>query len=60
VPKVIDFGVAKATSGKLIDESLSTNFGAVVGSATSRRKDAEPDYDQAVNINKQLAETKGG
>src|SRR5262249_54747245 len=31
VPKVIDFGVAKATSGKLIDESLSTQFGAVVG-----------------------------
>jgi tetratricopeptide (TPR) repeat protein len=31
VPKIIDFGVAKATGGKLIDESLSTNFGAVVG-----------------------------
>ena len=31
VPKVIDFGVAKATAGKLTDESLSTNFGAVVG-----------------------------
>jgi hypothetical protein len=31
VPKVIDFGVAKATAGKLIDESLSTQFGAVVG-----------------------------
>jgi serine/threonine protein kinase/Tfp pilus assembly protein PilF len=31
VPKVIDFGVAKATGGKLIDESLSTHFGAVVG-----------------------------
>ncbi len=31
VPKVIDFGVAKATGGKLIDESLSTQFGAVVG-----------------------------
>src|SRR5262249_18436021 len=31
VPKVIDFGVAKATSGKLTDESLSTQFGAVVG-----------------------------
>src|SRR5262249_32860435 len=31
VPKIIDFGVAKAIGGKLIDESLSTNFGAVVG-----------------------------
>ncbi len=31
VPKVIDFGVAKATSGKLTDESLSTQFGAIVG-----------------------------
>jgi non-specific serine/threonine protein kinase/serine/threonine-protein kinase len=31
VPKVIDFGVAKATAGKLIDQSLSTQFGAVVG-----------------------------
>ena len=31
VPKVIDFGVAKATAGKLTDESLSTQFGAMVG-----------------------------
>jgi tetratricopeptide (TPR) repeat protein/tRNA A-37 threonylcarbamoyl transferase component Bud32 len=31
VPKVIDFGVAKAVSGKLTDETLSTQFGAVVG-----------------------------
>jgi tetratricopeptide (TPR) repeat protein len=31
VPKVIDFGVAKATSGRLTDESLSTQFGAVIG-----------------------------
>jgi tetratricopeptide (TPR) repeat protein len=31
VPKVIDFGVAKATSGRLTDESLSTQFGAVLG-----------------------------
>src|SRR5262249_19783228 len=31
VPKVIDFGVAKATAGKLTDMSLSTQFGAVVG-----------------------------
>ena len=28
---MIDFGVAKATAGKLTDESLSTQFGAVVG-----------------------------
>src|SRR5262245_47627311 len=31
VPKVIDFGVAKATSGRLTGESLSTQFGVVVG-----------------------------
>ena len=31
VPKVIDFGVAKAIAGRLTDESLSTQFGAVVG-----------------------------
>jgi tetratricopeptide (TPR) repeat protein len=31
VPKIIDFGVAKATAGRLTDESLSTQFGAVVG-----------------------------
>ena len=31
IPKVIDFGVAKATSGRLTDESLSTQLGGVVG-----------------------------
>lgn len=31
VPKVIDFGVAKATGGKLTDQTLATDFGAVVG-----------------------------
>jgi serine/threonine protein kinase len=31
VPKVIDFGVAKATAGRLTDVSLATEFGAVVG-----------------------------
>jgi WD40 repeat protein len=31
VPKIIDFGVAKATSGRLTDASVSTQFGAVVG-----------------------------
>ncbi len=31
VPKVIDFGVAKAIAGKLTDESMSTQFGAVIG-----------------------------
>jgi WD40 repeat protein/tRNA A-37 threonylcarbamoyl transferase component Bud32 len=31
VPRVIDFGVAKATGGKLTEESLSTQFGAVIG-----------------------------
>jgi WD40 repeat protein/serine/threonine protein kinase len=31
VPKVIDFGVAKATQGKLTDGSLATNAGAILG-----------------------------
>jgi tRNA A-37 threonylcarbamoyl transferase component Bud32 len=31
VPKVIDFGVAKATAGSLTDEAMATQFGAVVG-----------------------------
>ncbi|MCG8650943.1 MAG: tetratricopeptide repeat protein [Pirellulales bacterium] len=31
VPKVIDFGVAKATGGKLTEETLATLFGTVVG-----------------------------
>ena len=31
IPKVIDFGVAKAVGGKLTDESLSTQFGVMVG-----------------------------
>jgi serine/threonine protein kinase len=31
VPKVIDFGVAKATGQKLTDKTLFTDFGAVVG-----------------------------
>ena len=31
VPKVIDFGVAKATTGRLTEETMSTSFGAVVG-----------------------------
>jgi WD40 repeat protein len=31
VPKVIDFGVAKATGPKLTDRTLFTEFGAVVG-----------------------------
>jgi serine/threonine protein kinase len=30
-PKIIDFGVAKALSGKLTDESIATQFGAVIG-----------------------------
>jgi tetratricopeptide (TPR) repeat protein len=30
-PKVIDFGVAKAIGGRLIEETLSTQFGALVG-----------------------------
>ena len=31
VPKVIDFGVAKAIGGRLTDESMNTQFGAIVG-----------------------------
>jgi eukaryotic-like serine/threonine-protein kinase len=31
VPKVIDFGVAKATVGNLTDDCMSTQFGTVVG-----------------------------
>jgi tetratricopeptide (TPR) repeat protein len=31
VPKVIDFGVAKATGGRLTDQTMFTGFGAVVG-----------------------------
>src|SRR5262249_59680411 len=31
VPKVIDFGVAKATGQSLTDQTLMTGFGAVVG-----------------------------
>ncbi|HEX4590031.1 MAG TPA: protein kinase, partial [Gemmataceae bacterium] len=31
VPKVIDFGVAKATGGRLTEKTLFTEFGAVIG-----------------------------
>jgi serine/threonine protein kinase/WD40 repeat protein len=31
VPKIIDFGVAKALAGKLTDATLTTHFGGVVG-----------------------------
>lgn len=31
VPKVIDFGVAKATGGSLTDQSMCTQLGAIVG-----------------------------
>jgi serine/threonine protein kinase/tetratricopeptide (TPR) repeat protein len=31
IPKIIDFGLAKALGGRLTDDSLSTQFGAVVG-----------------------------
>jgi serine/threonine protein kinase len=31
VPKVIDFGVAKATGARLTDESMATQIGAVIG-----------------------------
>jgi serine/threonine protein kinase len=31
IPKVIDFGLAKALTGKLIDDTLSTHLGTVLG-----------------------------
>src|SRR6516225_4683141 len=31
VPKVIDFGVAKATAGKLTEQSMATQYGALIG-----------------------------
>ncbi len=31
VPKIIDFGVAKAIGGNLVDELVATRFGAIVG-----------------------------
>ena len=31
VPKIIDFGVAKATGPSLTDEALHTEFGALIG-----------------------------
>ncbi len=30
-PKIIDFGVAKATGGKITDSSMSTQLGAIIG-----------------------------
>lgn len=31
MPKIIDFGVAKAMGGKLVEESVATQFGTVIG-----------------------------
>jgi tetratricopeptide (TPR) repeat protein len=31
IPKIIDFGVAKAIGGRLTDDTLTTQFGAVIG-----------------------------
>ncbi|MHC4955774.1 MAG: protein kinase domain-containing protein, partial [Planctomycetota bacterium] len=31
VPKVIDFGVAKATAGTLTDRTMYTQFGQIIG-----------------------------
>jgi serine/threonine-protein kinase len=31
LPKIIDFGLAKALSGKLTEESVSTQFGTIIG-----------------------------
>jgi serine/threonine protein kinase/tetratricopeptide (TPR) repeat protein len=54
VPKVIDFGVSKAVAGKLTDESLSTQFGAVVGTleymAPEQASFASEDIDTRADI----------
>jgi serine/threonine protein kinase len=54
VPKVIDFGVAKAVGGKLIDEAPSTQFGAMVGTfeymAPEQADSAGSDIDTRADI----------
>ena len=40
--KVTDFGVAKATGGRLTDETLSTQFGVVVGTLEYIRPAGQP------------------
>jgi len=37
VPKVIDFGVAKATQGRLTDGTLFTQFEQMIGSRAPHR-----------------------
>ena len=37
VPKVIDFGIAKATGNPLTERTLHTGFGAIVGTAIRKR-----------------------
>jgi serine/threonine protein kinase len=54
VPKVIDFGVAKATGGSLTDASLATEIGAVIGTleymAPEQAGLAEHDIDTRADI----------
>jgi serine/threonine protein kinase/tetratricopeptide (TPR) repeat protein len=54
VPKVIDFGVAKATAGKLTDETLATQFGAMLGTleymAPEQAGQASADVDTRADI----------
>ena len=53
-PKVIDFGVAKATAGKLTDQSLYTQIGSVVGTleymAPEQAGDSGTDIDTRADI----------
>lgn len=54
VPKVIDFGVAKAIGGSLTDDAMETQFGAVIGTleymAPEQAGVAENDIDTRADI----------